>query len=354
MQHALMIALALTLLRPPATQTSMPDIRVDPRVELFSIIFHLAGHPEYSKPMVKSYADDVNANFAPFKDHNAIKLARELRRKSGISYDAPMTLAIHLNDATKLEGIVPLDPRPEGVDQRWKPDEMSAFLEAARTFSHDANFEKFFNDHKPLYATATQRMGAALSRDGHIEWFESFFGKRPAAKFHLVLGMLNGGQCYGTHARVGDREELYCILGVWNTDANGEPTFPKQVLPFVVHEFCHSYANPLIDSHLAQLGSAGETLFKKNEPIMRRQAYASGQIVLRESLVRACVVRYRNAIEGPDAAKAEIAQQEKLGFAWISDLSNLLGEYESHRDQYKSLDDFMPRVVSFFQEKAKK
>ncbi len=39
------------------------DVRVDPRVELFSVIFRLAGNPEYNQGKVASYVTDVEKHF---------------------------------------------------------------------------------------------------------------------------------------------------------------------------------------------------------------------------------------------------------------------------------------------------
>ena len=39
------------------------DVRVDPRVELMSIIFRLAGHPEYNTAPNYPYLADVEAHF---------------------------------------------------------------------------------------------------------------------------------------------------------------------------------------------------------------------------------------------------------------------------------------------------
>ena len=82
----------LALAAPPlATQSAQIEAAVDPRVELMSIIFRLAGNPEYNMPNSQSpYADDVAAHFGPFRDHPVVKLARKLRQEHGVSYDAVM------------------------------------------------------------------------------------------------------------------------------------------------------------------------------------------------------------------------------------------------------------------------
>jgi hypothetical protein len=38
---------------------------------------------------------------------------------------------------------------------------------------------------------------------------------------------------------------------------------------------------------------------------------------------------------------------------WIQELSDLLGDYEAHRDRYPTLEAFAPRLVAFFHDYAK-
>jgi hypothetical protein len=86
---------------------------------------------------------------------------------------------------------------------------------------------------------------------------------------------------------------------------------------------------------------------------MRSQAYINGWTFLCESLVRACVVRYRRQYEGEQVARYVIQFEKQNGFLWMQELSDLLGEYEAHREQYPTLEDFSPRLVAFFAEAAK-
>jgi len=193
-----------------------------------------------------------------------------------------------------------------------------------------------------------------MANEAHLEWFDTFFGQRPRASFTVALGLLNGGQCYGPHFRAADgHEELYCVLGVWRTDAQGLPEFTHDALPIVVHEFCHSYANPIVEHHLGELEPSGDTLFEQVAQKMRSQAYGNGQTLLKESLVRACVIRYQRRYDGDQAAQRAIQTEKQNGFLWMQELSDLLGQYETHRDQYPTLEDFSPRLAAFFDETAK-
>ena len=70
--------------------------------------------------------------------------------------------------------------------------------------------------------------------------------------------------------------------------------------------------------------------------------------MMRESLVRACVVRYMAATKGPEAAKKQIENEINRSFLWMQGLSDLLIQYEKNRDKYKTLDTFFPKIVDFF------
>jgi hypothetical protein len=72
--------------------------------------------------------------------------------------------------------------------------------------------------------------------------------------------------------------------------------------------------------------------------------------MLDESVVRASVIRYLLAKEGPAAADREIRAQRRAGFVWMNELAALFGDYESSRPTYPTLSAFMPRVITFFNE----
>jgi hypothetical protein len=217
----------------------------------------------------------------------------------------------------------------------------------------ETGFREFVEQHRALYDATEARMKALLEKEAHLEWFNNWFGGRPQASFTVALGLLNGGGCYGPHFRdAAGKEELYCVLGVWQTHAQGLPQFASEMLATVIHEFAHSYANPIIDHHLKELSAAGKKLYAPVAGQMRSQAYGDPATLLRESLVRACVVRYVRKYEGTAAARSTITSQIKRGFLWMQELCEQLEDYERQRDQYPTLEVFAPRLVEFFDKYA--
>ncbi len=347
---AALAALAQTPVSAAAALEAPPlRIQVDPRVELISTIFRFAGNPEYSRGRVAKYTGDVEQALGPFRDHAVVKLARELRSRRGVSYDACMSMAVHLRSVEDLTLAVPLNPWPDGLDKRWTANDANRFLAAARQFVRDSSFLKFLEQHRSLYTTTETRLRTLMEKEGHLEWFKEYFGERPGAAFTIAPALLNGGSCYGAHCLDSTRKDnLYCMLGVWRTDSEGLPEFTKDMLATVVHEFGHSYANPVVDRHAAQLQSAADELFRHVSEKMRSQAYGNSQTMIRESLTRVCEVRYAFRYGGDAAGRRAISGHKSRGFLWMDELSALLANYEAHRDQYPNLEAFAPRIVSFF------
>lgn len=341
---------------PPPAAKSRPTSRpsagtvVDPRIELMSIIFRLAGNPEYNMPSSRSpYADEVAEYFTPFRGHPVIRTARRLRRDRGVSYDAVMSMAVHLTDPPELKERIDFDSPASRLDSRWTPGQARDFLEKARSFAEKTDFDRFVRQHRELYTAAAVRLDQALGSRDLRQWFDDYFGTRSAVQFHPVIGLLNGGGCYGPSFQADNGPvEMYSIIGAWRFDEKGIPKWSSSVVQTVVHEYCHSYSNPLVDQHFEPMKKAAEKIYETCAEQMARQAYGNPQTVIRESMVRACTVRYVRSTGGSIAGWAAVRGEVARGFVWVRGLSKLLAEYESARERYPTMDSFMPRVVEFF------
>jgi hypothetical protein len=337
---------------PPAQATPAPRdvaVRVDPRIELLSIVFRLAGNPEYNQGKFTSYLDDIERHFGPHRDHPIFEYARNLRRTRGVSFDAVMGMAIHIDAIDTLGEDEPFDDPNTALDQRWTIDAAREFLRLLREFSTQSNAAAFFEQHSGMYAMIESRMKAMLAEHADFAWFDAFFGARPGASFTLIPSLVNGGQNYGPRIRRDDgREDFFAIIGAWLFDDAGFPIYDQRVVPTVVHEFGHSFVNDVVAKRRESFRAAGERIYPVVAQGMRRQAYGNWETMINESLVRASVVRYIRAHDGEEAATRAAKEEEDRRFLWMTDLAALLGEYEASRDEYPTFESFMPRVIEFF------
>jgi len=260
---------AFTLLRialPVAAQSpyvSAPRVSVDPRVELMSIIFRLAGNSEYNQGGVPAYNAAIDGWFGPFKDHETVRLARSLREHDGVSYDAVMSMAIQVKDVETLAERIPFDSKESRLEHRWHGVKARAFLASARRFVAETQFQKFLDSQSDLYESTAGNLRALVEKEADFSWFEKFFGTRAGGRFFVVAGMANGGGNYGPSLRAEDGvEESYQILGVWQSENSERPVFDKGLVPTLVHEGTHPYANPAIEKVLSKIDRHGDRLFE--------------------------------------------------------------------------------------------
>jgi hypothetical protein len=68
----LVLASAVFLAASQTLAAATVRVLVDPRVELMSVVFRLAGNPEYNQGRIASYVADVDKYFGRFKGHAAV------------------------------------------------------------------------------------------------------------------------------------------------------------------------------------------------------------------------------------------------------------------------------------------
>ena len=213
-----------------------------------------------------------------------------------------------------------------------------------------------------LFDLTSSRMEQIIQENKVVEWLEEFFTLNPTETHTIILGMGNGGANYGARIYYPDgSQEMYAILGVWQTDDRGLPQFEYEdkpqlkieILSTIIHEFIHSYANPLVDKHEAELKNSGEKLFQIVAAQMSRQAYGSWKTMMYETLVRACTICYLMDVLGEKYAQEHLEREsKKLYFLWLEELVPLLQEYKVRRETYPNLDAFFPCISAFFDDYA--
>ncbi|MBU8869314.1 MAG: DUF4932 domain-containing protein [Gemmatimonadales bacterium] len=344
-----LLAISSSTLASPA----IIPVTVDPRIELFSLIFRLAGNQEYIQCKIPSYAAEADSVFHDYRDHAVVELARLLRQNHGISYNAPMELALHVTDPPGLQERVPFDPLPVSLDNRWTTAEAGKFLVEARKFAKESDYMGFFTTHNDWFVQAQNRLSLLLASTDIVPWFAEYFGVRSPAEFRIELAMFNGGHSYGpSFIQPDGLIEFHSILGVWQVDAQNLPDFPEKVIHTIVHEFSHSFINPLVDDHEKALESAGQALYPLVAEKMKSKAYGNWQTMFYESLVRVMTIKWISDTAGEDKVSRHLEHQQRIGFYWISELFEVLAEYENNRDQYQTFEQFMPVVVGFFSDYA--
>jgi hypothetical protein len=290
-----------------ATAEAALDVAVDRRIELLSVISRLAGVPPFTEARTP-YAAAVDRHFAAFSDHPAVAATRTALHEHGVSYDAPMALAVYLGE--DLRPIRRLDPLPPGLDDRWRGVDLAAYLAQVRRFAADSGFERFEDGQAGAHADAQARF-ADVARAPVVGFFDRVFGPRPGSTYRIVPGLLSGPYSFGVRAVRPDGTQA--VTPVMALDSPS--------LEFLAHEIAHSYVNPIFDARVEELAATARPLFATVEAQMRDQAYTTPLIMTNESVVRAVTVLLLADQAGQAEADRSLAKDESLGFTWTRELA---------------------------------
>ena len=350
-------ALALTLLAAAASlfasgQTP-PQIRAthDERVELVSILCRLAGYREYNMNTGGQYVADIDSFFRDAKTHPAVLMLDSLRQTNGIAYDAPMSLAVNLQ---KEGSRCTLACDPSTLEERWQDVDMELLARRMSDFCAKARFAEFYEAHRQFYDSACDTFNDKVTSRFRQGWYEQFYGTKATENFGIIIGFANGGGNYGPHRQLpGKPKDVYSIIG-YSVDDSGQPlysTCATDYLNTLIHEFNHSFVNPLADDprFAARMEAAGNKMLTLSRQTMRKNAYTSWETVINESIVRAAVVRYfiDNGMT-QDEIRQSITVEVATGFWWMPGLVKCLAVYSSHRDRYPTLDTYYDCLIRFF------
>ena len=323
--------------------------KVDKRVELLSIVFRLAGNSEYNNTFFKLYTDKIEQHFSPYKNHKLIKFAEKLSVENEISYNAVMSMAVHLDEK--------LNPRVEfeksSLNKRWEKADVAMFVKLLQSFYNDAKCEAFFKDNERLYHEAAIRFFPVFDMID-LDWYSSFYGDKPSEKFIIILALGIGNNNYSAdyQKNSGSGREVYAIVGAWNTDDSGMVDYEEEInsyFPTLVHEFNHSFVNPLLDKNKEFFRVNGDKIFKILETEMRTQAFNNWKTVLDEALVRASVVRYLIDHDFDMSTIESLLNFEiSNSFLWIRNLVDEFEKYNSNRNLYPTLEKYIPNLAEAY------
>jgi len=285
-------------------------INVDERYELLSLIFRLAGRPEFNE-ISTNYQNMLNERFAKFNTHAAVKFARNLQ----FGYDAVASYAIHMEPIDSGFGLI--KDKYSLLCGRWNETNVAKFLPLVNKFYTDVNFSAFFQEHIPVYEELSKRFNRELYRKLNKDWFTTH-GLRPDGFEAKITPSDEGGYGVSITDSQGNITKVCPIL----PDCND---FSCQ-MPFLAHECCHSFSNPI-----------AYTSYKENE-IFRQQCddsidferlpnYDDGLTMAVEYITRANTILYMVENENADIVKLMLNEKAQ-GFPYIAEAYALATDSE--------------------------
>jgi len=191
---------------------------VDERFECLSVIFRLAGYWEYND-LELDYQKEVAEIFGKFKNQEVVEYAKNLN----FSYNKVFKFAVHIE---KKDGIfIFIDDINSLLDGNWNEKNTEKFLKLFNRFYIETDYEKFFNLHIDWFTEITQRFIQHTYGKIDLQWFGKYVDP---SNLRCIYSPSSGN--YGATV---NNKIVYCL--VYGLEGP------------VVHEYCHSFANPLAE-----------------------------------------------------------------------------------------------------------
>lgn len=318
--------------------------------ELTSVVFRMAGAPEYVNNDIPDYANDIDSYFSRYKNHKIINFVQGQRAKNGVSYNAVSSAAALLEI---VDGKVRVKEKGDyarisNIDCRWSEESFRKFVTYLNDFYRQTGFNRFYSQHADLYKISASRLDAIL-KDINLNWFQSFFGKEIESPF-VVVSLCNGPHNY---AFIGADNRPGIVIGS-GADVQGLPVYDKKIAFIVMHELLHNYTNSRIINYWDQIASSSEIIYSHVKNNMAKLAYGDVQVAMIEWLNNLCAISYfqENPISEISVDRL-IAQHQTIGFIWMERSVRFMKHFYDNRNRFVSFDEFMPRLMDFVNYTAK-
>jgi hypothetical protein len=350
--HKPILALILVLCTTTTFAQKKLKVIVDERMELMNVVQYLAGYPILAQGEF-SYKQEVDSYFAPYKNHNAVKLYAHIYERY-FHFDGPSIYLYHHSfpGFKKIAEFSADDAR----DYQFNTyaDSLALLMKEMKDFYKASNFHQFYTAHQPFYnnliKTATDKIAGA---DTIITLMEKYYGKQNK-EYIIVLAPLEHDGGYGPMVSSKEGNTVYAIIGPMQ-DSKGVPEFDVDHLlsDYVLHEFSHSFCNPAILKHWPQL-EQDSCLLRPIRKALKAQGYGTWMACVTEHFVRTNEILLNEAVYGK--AKADEIQKsmmEEDKWIYLQDLVPLMRQYRDNRNRYKTIDDIALRAAQYFHAKAK-
>jgi hypothetical protein len=317
------------------------NISIEPKIELLSIVQYLADDPAIIKENLSSdnnkYSDDISNYFSKYKDEPVVNLYKEML-KTGFSYSTPPEAMLYVDDNLKL--LTSLTLPNDVVSAAGNEETFIKFLDLLSDFRKKSTFDKFYMSHIDLYKKFVSIVKEKVDRLGCIDKLINYYGYKQNSYNFIIEPLSIGGYAARIPSK-NDKFDLYDFMVIPNDDA--------EFFQMVIHEFGHSYVNPLTEKNINEVNRYSN-LFTPIKENMIKEQYSSWDFCVNEHIVRAVAYRNLDTYFNSGISRRYINIDLNRKFIYLDALTEKLKEYENNRDKYKTFNDFYPKLLETLKE----
>jgi hypothetical protein len=335
-------------------QSKKLKIYTDERIELLNVIQYLSDYPILNQSENLEYKKEIDHYFKDFKNHNAILLNRKVY-KEFLGFDRAVNFILHY-DLPKFDLNSEFDSKElENLNALKSKDSLSLIRNEFKDFYEKSNFKQFFENHSKFYKQINKSTKKELNKYNIISILEKHYGLQNNSYSIILAALLhNGGYEVDIQNQKGNN--LIAVIGPNYDSINKMPIFDyKSILSeYVIHEFSHSFCNPLIDKYYYKLKEC-ECLLIPIQDKIKAQGYKGWKTCLYEHLVRANEIVINEIVFGKETSDKLYNEMINDGWIYLEGIVPIIkDEYLKNRNKYKTQDEIMGLIINYLEIKKGK
>lgn len=321
------------------------NVSVEPKIELLGVVQYLADARVILKKNLyvdtQKYSDDISEYFLKYKNEEVISLYKEMM-ETGFIYDIAPNAMLYVDDNLKLLDNISLSERI--ITSAGGKKKLLKFFKLLADFRKKSKFDDFYISHNEFYNKCVSDVKNRIDKSDVIDKTQNYYGYKQNSYNFIIQPLSIGGYATRMPAKDG-KFDLYDFMCV--------PSDDVEFFQMVVHEFGHSYVNPLTEKNIDEINKYSN-LFSPIKVEMNNQAYGSWDFCVNEHIVRSISYRVLWGTFGAERSEEYISRDTLNKFIYINAISEKLKEYENNRDKYPKFNDFYPELLKLFNELSAK
>lgn len=321
------------------------EIRVDRRTTLLGIIEIISNY-KYKYPRLikrignEEYIKQIEENYNCFQNNEIIVLFNKLLEKYDFSFSTPIKLFLQLNYDFSIETI-----NENLLNNKFNGDKrVIEFLQLLPKFASEINFDKFYFNNQSRFKKYIQNIKSQLYDKNILNFINDYLGVKCDKKFVINLIPWRTYGCYGTN----DNSSIYNHLCCHHKAIDDDTIYPPDdrlfdYSSFSVHEFSHSFVNPIVDKY--NLISESDDIFSNIFEELSSVGYGSNDSILKDHIVRSITLRYLSMYRDNSSYNKQYVMDKEFGFEYIDYILKELINYENNRSSYNNFESFYPALI---------
>jgi hypothetical protein len=288
-------------------------------------------------------------HFKKYEGHPAIVATQQMSDRIGTGV---YLLGLFYDEFPKVTQIFPIsEPILKAIHEDMDSANLlvNNYILQVAGFYRDSNFDQYFANNSELYQLAILEVEKNLPGSKFIKTLESYYGAEKASYHIVAMPSFKSG--WGMAWEIGSdgKKEAFNIIAPLQEQITSEGVVtqagfnnPGEIRNLSVHEFGHTFVNPLTQSApFEEQISRYAHLFK---PIPNQGQYSDWLTSFNEHIVRAGEIRIASVM-GNDR-ESERLRFEYKDWMYLSHFIEELKKYEHNRKKYPTFKSFLPALIN--------